>query len=102
MIDGFNQPLALILFPSTRMPGGTLLSTSIDRPVTEYLAALFLLTTGNSLALMLSQLARLRKYCHIKLGDHALNSVNIFTGASVYDFCLIAPLNSNMLLNNMS
>lgn len=72
MIDGFSQPLALILFPSTRMPGGTLISTGGDRPVGECLAALFLLTTGSPLALMLSLLAQLRKYCHVKLGGCTL------------------------------
>lgn len=36
MIDGFSQPLALILFPSTQMPGGeTLVLTGRDGPVGE-------------------------------------------------------------------
>lgn len=59
MIDGFSQPLALILFPSARMLGGTLISARRDTPVGECLAALFLLTTGNPLALLLSLLAQL-------------------------------------------
>lgn len=59
MIDGFSQPLALILFPSTRMPGGILISTGRDRLVGECFAALFLLTIGSPVAPVLSLLAQL-------------------------------------------
>lgn len=73
MIDGFSRPLALILFPSTRMPGATLVSARRDRQAGECLAALFLLTTGSPLALMLSLLAQLGKYCRVKLGGYRPN-----------------------------
>lgn len=87
MIDGFSQPLALILFPSTKMPGGTLISTGRDEPVGECRAALFLLTTGSPLALMVGLLAQLPKYCHTKLGGCTLLHpcrINYWLGAQFH------------------